>query len=183
MLFFKWWNICFWPFHAACAASGAVYGLLLGFTGLSCLYSCFYRSRLRGQYDLEEAPCVDCLVHFFYEPCALCQEYRELRNRGFDMGIGKYELPLLQYLRTNINPISWYHCTHLTVFNLKVGTLTWIDKTGELQLPLQLLVGAWADDIERNYSCISTNIFSIHPSNFPSLFVWYILNFNKIYCA
>ncbi|KAI5581750.1 hypothetical protein POPTR_007G042800v4 [Populus trichocarpa] len=70
------------------AASGAVYGLLLGFTGLSCLYSCFYRSRLRGQYDLEEAPCVDCLVHFFYEPCALCQEYRELRNRGFDMGIG-----------------------------------------------------------------------------------------------
>ncbi|KAJ6907510.1 cell number regulator 1-like [Populus alba x Populus x berolinensis] len=78
----------FWPFHAACAASGAVYGLLLGFTGLSCLYSCFYRSRLRGQYDLEEAPCVDCLVHFFCEPCALCQEYRELRNRGFDMGIG-----------------------------------------------------------------------------------------------
>jgi hypothetical protein len=46
------------------------------------------------------------LVHFFCEPCALCQEYRELRNRGFDMGIGKYELPLLQYLRTNINPIS-----------------------------------------------------------------------------
>ena len=82
----------FWPFHAACAASGTVYGLLLGFTGLSCLYSCFYRSRLRGQYDLEEAPCVDCLVHFFCEPCALCQEYRELRNRGFDMGIGKYEL-------------------------------------------------------------------------------------------
>ncbi|KAJ6288639.1 CELL NUMBER REGULATOR 1 [Salix viminalis] len=72
----------------SCAASGAVYGLLLGFTGLSCLYSCFYRSRLRGQYDLEEAPCVDCLAHFFCEPCALCQEYRELKNRGFDMGIG-----------------------------------------------------------------------------------------------
>ncbi|XP_065876004.1 cell number regulator 1-like [Euphorbia lathyris] len=73
----------------SCAQSGAVYGLLLGFTaGLSCLYSCFYRSRLRGQYDLEEAPCVDCLVHFFCEQCALCQEYRELKNRGFDMGIG-----------------------------------------------------------------------------------------------
>lgn len=72
----------------ACAASGALYGVLLGLTGLPSLYSCFYRSRMRGQYDLEEAPCVDCLVHVFCEPCALCQEYRELRNRGFDMGIG-----------------------------------------------------------------------------------------------
>ncbi|KAK6258504.1 hypothetical protein SCA6_012978 [Theobroma cacao] len=72
----------------SCAASGAVYGLLV-LAGLSCLYSCVYRSRLRGQYDLEEAPCADCLVHFCCETCSLCQEYRELKNRGFDMGIGK----------------------------------------------------------------------------------------------
>lgn len=71
----------------ACPASGGLY-LLLGFTGFACLYSCFYRSRLRAQYDLEEAPCVDCLVHFCCECCALSQEYRELRSRGFDMGIG-----------------------------------------------------------------------------------------------
>ncbi|KAM7266018.1 hypothetical protein ACFE04_003701 [Oxalis oulophora] len=71
-----------------CAMSGAIYGLLLGFTGLSCLYSCFYRSRLRGQFDLPEEPCADCLVHFCCETCSLCQEYRELKNRGFDMGIG-----------------------------------------------------------------------------------------------
>ncbi|TYI88998.1 hypothetical protein E1A91_D03G022800v1 [Gossypium mustelinum] len=32
--------------------------------------------------------CADCLVHFFRETCSLCQEYRELKNRGFDMGIG-----------------------------------------------------------------------------------------------
>ncbi|XP_010028478.2 protein PLANT CADMIUM RESISTANCE 2 [Eucalyptus grandis] len=70
-----------------CAANGTVYGLL-AMTGFACLYSCFYRSRLRGQYDLAEDPCVDCLVHFFCEACALCQEYRELRNRGYDMGIG-----------------------------------------------------------------------------------------------
>eukprot|EP00258_Populus_trichocarpa_P021570 XP_024437589.1 protein PLANT CADMIUM RESISTANCE 2 [Populus trichocarpa] len=68
-----------------CFISGAVYALLLGF---ACLYSCCYRSKLRGQYDLEEAPCVDCLVHFCCETCALSQEYRELKNRGFDMGIG-----------------------------------------------------------------------------------------------
>ncbi|KAF3974860.1 hypothetical protein ACB098_02G165000 [Castanea mollissima] len=72
----------------SCAASGSLYGLLLGLTALPCLYSCFYRSRLRGQYDLAEDPCVDCLVHFCCETCALCQEYRELRSRGFDMGIG-----------------------------------------------------------------------------------------------
>ncbi|KAG9450901.1 hypothetical protein H6P81_010866 [Aristolochia fimbriata] len=73
---------------SSCAASGAIYGLLLGFTGFACLYSCFYRSKMRGQYDLEEAPCVDCLVHFCCETCALCQEYRELKKRGYDMGIG-----------------------------------------------------------------------------------------------
>ncbi|KDP42302.1 hypothetical protein JCGZ_01626 [Jatropha curcas] len=72
----------------SCASRGAVYGLLLAFTGFACLYSCFYRSKLRGQYDLEEAPCVDCLVHCCCETCALCQEYRELKSRGFDMGIG-----------------------------------------------------------------------------------------------
>ncbi|CBI32422.3 unnamed protein product, partial [Vitis vinifera] len=70
-----------------CAVSGALYALLC-LTGLACLYSCAYRSRMRAQYDLEDAPCVDCLVHVFCEGCSLCQEYRELKNRGFDMGIG-----------------------------------------------------------------------------------------------
>ncbi|KNA18706.1 hypothetical protein SOVF_068330 [Spinacia oleracea] len=74
--------------NPGCAASGTIYGLLMGFPGLPCLYSCFYRSRLRGQYVLEESPSADCLVHFCCEPCTLCQEYRELKNRGFDMGIG-----------------------------------------------------------------------------------------------
>lgn len=75
---------------AACALQGALYGLLVMTTGHACLYSCFYRSRLRGQYDLEESPCVDCLVHYCCQTCALCQEYRELKLRGFDMGIGKH---------------------------------------------------------------------------------------------
>ncbi|KAJ4764885.1 PLANT CADMIUM RESISTANCE 2 [Rhynchospora pubera] len=41
-----------------------------------------------SQYDLNEGPLPDCLVHFCCEPCALCQEYRELKSRGLDMGIG-----------------------------------------------------------------------------------------------
>ncbi|KAK4766389.1 hypothetical protein SAY87_008031 [Trapa incisa] len=57
---------------SGCAARGTTYGLL-ALTGFACLYSCFYRSKLRGQYDLVEAPCADCLVHFFCEACALCR--------------------------------------------------------------------------------------------------------------
>jgi hypothetical protein len=37
---------------------------------------------------------VDCLVHFCCETCALSQEYRELKNRGFDMGIGNMFIPV-----------------------------------------------------------------------------------------
>ncbi|PON63384.1 PLAC8 motif-containing protein [Trema orientale] len=70
-----------------CVENAVLYGLV-SMTGFACLYSCMYRSRLRVQYDLEEQPCADCLVHFCCETCALCQEYRELNNRGFDMGIG-----------------------------------------------------------------------------------------------
>ncbi|KAI5677802.1 hypothetical protein M9H77_08752 [Catharanthus roseus] len=72
----------------SCGASGALYGLLAYFTGCACIYSCFYRQRMRKEYMLPESPCADCLVHFCCEPCALCQEYRELKNRGFDMSIG-----------------------------------------------------------------------------------------------
>ncbi|XP_010269384.1 PREDICTED: cell number regulator 1-like [Nelumbo nucifera] len=71
-----------------CSASCVIYGMLQAIPSLSCLYSSCYRSKLRAQYDLEEAPCVDSLVHLCCEACALCQEYRELKNRGFDMGIG-----------------------------------------------------------------------------------------------
>ncbi|XP_021910199.1 protein PLANT CADMIUM RESISTANCE 11-like [Carica papaya] len=73
----------------SCGVSGALYTLLLCMTGCSCLYSCFYRSKLRGQYFLEESVCcTDCCIHFCCEQCALCQEYRELKNQGFDLSIG-----------------------------------------------------------------------------------------------
>ncbi|XP_050270233.1 cell number regulator 2-like [Quercus robur] len=72
----------------SCGVSGALYTLILFVTGCSCLYSCFYRSKLRGQYFLEESPCTDCCIHCCCEECALCQEYRELKKHGFDMSIG-----------------------------------------------------------------------------------------------
>nr|GMD23438.1 protein PLANT CADMIUM RESISTANCE 2-like [Ipomoea batatas] len=72
----------------SCGVNGALYTILACVTGFPCCYSCFYRSKMREQYMLKESPCGDCLVHCFCESCALCQEYRELKNRGFDMSIG-----------------------------------------------------------------------------------------------
>ncbi|XP_038697291.1 protein PLANT CADMIUM RESISTANCE 2-like [Tripterygium wilfordii] len=73
---------------SSCATNGALYALIMYVTGCGCIYSCFYRSKLRRQYMLKASPCGDCMVHFCCETCALCQEYRELKARGFDMSIG-----------------------------------------------------------------------------------------------
>lgn len=73
---------------SSCAVSGALYACLLYFLGCPCLFSCFYRKKLRAKFELEEKPCGDCLVHCFCECCALSQEYRELKNRGFDPALG-----------------------------------------------------------------------------------------------
>ncbi|CAN8236119.1 unnamed protein product [Cochlearia groenlandica] len=75
----------------SCGVSGSMYMFIFMFTGFcgSSLYSCFYRTKLRGQYNLKERPCCDCCVHFCCEPCALCQEYRQLQHKGdFDLSIG-----------------------------------------------------------------------------------------------
>ncbi|KAJ4960159.1 hypothetical protein NE237_020069 [Protea cynaroides] len=73
---------------SSCIANGAIYALLMSFTGCQSCFSCFYRSKIREQYNLLENPCGDCLVHCCCETCALCQEYRELQSRGFDMSLG-----------------------------------------------------------------------------------------------
>uniref|UniRef100_A0A2N9ETG5 Uncharacterized protein n=1 Tax=Fagus sylvatica TaxID=28930 RepID=A0A2N9ETG5_FAGSY len=73
---------------SSCGASGALYTLICCVIGCPCCYSCFYRSKMRQQYTLEKSLCGDCMVHCCCESCALCQEYRELKNRGYDMTIG-----------------------------------------------------------------------------------------------
>ncbi|KMZ60601.1 plant cadmium resistance 2 [Zostera marina] len=76
--------------YTTCQRSGIVYALLctLTLTRLQFLHSCGYRAKLRRLYGLPEAPCEDSLVHFFCEPCALCQIAGELRNRGYDLEKG-----------------------------------------------------------------------------------------------
>ncbi|KAM7462634.1 hypothetical protein LguiA_030755 [Lonicera macranthoides] len=72
----------------SCLASGTIYTLLHFVTGCWWIYPCGYRSRMRYQYKLPRSPCPDCLVHLCCNRCALCQEYRELQHRGFDMSVG-----------------------------------------------------------------------------------------------
>ncbi|CAN1158452.1 Protein PLANT CADMIUM RESISTANCE 12 [Linum perenne] len=61
---------------------------MLANIGISCLYSYPYRSKLREQYKLPEKPCGDCILHWCCTPCVLCQEYRELKNRGLNPSKG-----------------------------------------------------------------------------------------------
>ncbi|KAL1325805.1 hypothetical protein AAHE18_13G186100 [Arachis hypogaea] len=56
---------------------------VIGQLGCVCLYSHIYRNKLRGMYGLKETPCKDCCVHCWCGYCALCQEYRELKHRGW----------------------------------------------------------------------------------------------------
>ncbi|OIW19310.1 hypothetical protein TanjilG_09094 [Lupinus angustifolius] len=69
-------------------ASAVIYAVINATTGHACLYACLYRQKMRNKYRLEESPCDDWCVHCFCESCALCQEYRELQNRGYDMVMG-----------------------------------------------------------------------------------------------
>ncbi|KAK4596773.1 hypothetical protein RGQ29_014705 [Quercus rubra] len=82
---------CCSDWHSYCCVNGTLYTLLCIFTATSTFgpfYSCCYRTKLREQYLSGENHCKDFGVHCFCHCCALCQEYRELQNRGFDMSAG-----------------------------------------------------------------------------------------------
>ncbi|CAI5971448.1 unnamed protein product [Closterium sp. NIES-64] len=55
---------------------------------LGCLYSKGFRTKLRRRYGLPASPCGDCLMHWCCPCCAISQEYRELKNRGWDPSLG-----------------------------------------------------------------------------------------------
>ncbi|KAF8022508.1 hypothetical protein BT93_F0122 [Corymbia citriodora subsp. variegata] len=76
--------------RTSCACAGALCCLIFIFFDCSFWYTCTYRTKLRGLYSILGDQCGDCCVHFWREPCALCQEYRELKNRGFDPSIGNF---------------------------------------------------------------------------------------------
>lgn len=74
--------------HTSCGTGALTYSTILCCCWVPCIYSCSYRTKLRAKFNLDGAPFIDTLLHCVFEPCALCQEYRELANRGLDPAIG-----------------------------------------------------------------------------------------------
>ncbi|KAL6518155.1 hypothetical protein OROMI_033856 [Orobanche minor] len=68
--------------NTTCARSGIRYGLIGCCLLMPCIMSSTYRAKIRGRFRIIESPAPDWLVHCFCECCALCQEYRELQERG-----------------------------------------------------------------------------------------------------
>ncbi|XP_072995537.1 protein PLANT CADMIUM RESISTANCE 8 [Typha latifolia] len=74
--------------ETSCTLGSFLY-LLLAPTLCTCwVLGSNYRSKLREKYNLVQAPAEDCVVHLFCPCCALCQEFRELQNRGIDPSLG-----------------------------------------------------------------------------------------------
>ncbi|TKY60953.1 Cell number regulator 10 [Spatholobus suberectus] len=63
-------------------------GATCGFTQFASLYACIYRTKLRRMYGIEGSQCCDCVVSCCCVSLSICQEYRELEARGFDVSAG-----------------------------------------------------------------------------------------------
>ncbi|XP_076884734.1 protein PLANT CADMIUM RESISTANCE 2-like [Bidens hawaiensis] len=72
----------------SCGLYAMLHAGILYFTGCGCLLSAYYRIKMSQIYKLPNDPVFNILVHLICEPCALCQEYRELQARGFNMQLG-----------------------------------------------------------------------------------------------
>ncbi|XP_059655363.1 cell number regulator 2-like [Cornus florida] len=74
----------------SCCVSGTMCTLMGGTHHLAFhnFYTSTYRTKLKKHYSIEPNQCEDCLIHMCFQKCALCQEYRELQQRGFEMSIG-----------------------------------------------------------------------------------------------
>jgi hypothetical protein len=125
---------------AACGASGALYTLICCVIGCGWAYSCFYRSKMRQQYGLKGNDCTDCLIHCCCETCALCQEYRELENRGFNMVIGMSYLiqhtilHLFYVIKSNENMFNIDLCGYIYMCLIYFGwTFEWLGWHGNVE--------------------------------------------------
>eukprot|EP00897_Mesotaenium_endlicherianum_P010233 jgi/Mesen1/9238/ME000006S09233 len=74
---------CFEDCNVGCMLAGVLW-TLLAHVGVACLYSFQHRRRISGKYNLPGSACGDCLLHCCCTCCAISQENRELKNRGWD---------------------------------------------------------------------------------------------------
>ncbi|KAK7370007.1 hypothetical protein VNO80_12057 [Phaseolus coccineus] len=74
---------------SSCCLHGSLFYVLAAFTHVGgCIYAWLYRVKLRELYGIEGHHCSDCLVSFLCLHLSICQEYRELKARGFGMSAG-----------------------------------------------------------------------------------------------
>ncbi|KAG6485249.1 protein PLANT CADMIUM RESISTANCE 8-like [Zingiber officinale] len=71
-----------------CAVASFMYLLMSPALCTCWILGAHYRHQLRTKYNLVQAPAEDWVLHLFCPCCALCQEYRELQNRGIDPSLG-----------------------------------------------------------------------------------------------
>ncbi|XP_024369239.1 protein PLANT CADMIUM RESISTANCE 3 [Physcomitrium patens] len=72
----------------SCLLAGAGWLGMLMFTGCPCAISCLWRGKLRAKYNIQDDAFTDFCIHCWCEPCAVAQEFRELKNRGLDPALG-----------------------------------------------------------------------------------------------
>ncbi|XP_006833356.2 protein PLANT CADMIUM RESISTANCE 8 [Amborella trichopoda] len=74
--------------ETTCAMNCPLYALLSVAMCNHWIMATIYRKKLRKKYNLVEAPTEDWIAHCCCPCCALCQEFRELNNRGLDPSLG-----------------------------------------------------------------------------------------------
>ncbi|KAI4357595.1 hypothetical protein L6164_001533 [Bauhinia variegata] len=52
------------------------------------IYLWIYRNKMRRTFNLEGNDCADCLLSCFCFHLSICQQYRELKARGYDLSAG-----------------------------------------------------------------------------------------------
>lgn len=75
-----------------CLFTGGILSVMPG--AMVACYACGYRKALRTKYKLQEAPCGDLTTHLFCHLCAICQEYREIRERS-DGSVSVLKFPVI----------------------------------------------------------------------------------------
>ncbi|KAL7140159.1 hypothetical protein ABFS83_09G103700 [Erythranthe nasuta] len=86
------WSSGFFDCHEdqtnACHVGSFIYLLMMPAVWSQWLMGSKYREKIRNRYGLVEAPYQDAVSHIFCSCCSLCQEFRELKNRGLDPALG-----------------------------------------------------------------------------------------------
>ena len=103
-----------------------------------------YRNRPRQKYTLPAKPCGDCCMHCFCMCCALAQEYRELKNRGWVPKISELAISqLIHHLfvrKMGSPPCMGFPACPLGTYRSTGGSGNrgWVPKVGELLVGYRL---------------------------------------------